>query len=244
MSSPFPAHSRISQGALEVKSQATTEQIPAWYMDVPNATILPPTVVRKDGDDVLALAQYLKDDLMRLLKYKQALDPIAWLNLFRLKGEYPLHKEFIIEMIADDIGMMIRDQLIVAVHVIFATPIFLKSDDRLYLDHFDNVYHAKYLTMEPEYGLARQEGPLHEIDAIPSEDIVGSTQFTIAVTWIPGLTRSRKSAVRRHRFLFDWVKFDGEEAIETIRRVMRGQINPDQAEPVEPRYGPGTAGMP
>lgn len=231
-------------------AESPQNAIPPWYVDIHGEddpqiekieireTIMPPPVVRKDGDDPLALAQYLKDDLMALLQhnpYKKPLDPIAWLNLFRLKGEYPLHKESIIELIADDLGMMMRDQLIASFHVIFAQPV---PDASPFGFHFVNAYHARYLAMEPEYGQTVQAGPLKESGDLPSPEIVAACQFMIAVTWIPGLTANRKSSVRRHRLLFDWVAFDGIEALMTMMRVMRGQINPNLAEPVEPKYAP------
>lgn len=154
---------------------------------------IPPILIKAES-----IARYFIEDLEALIRNTN-IDLPAYIQ--QTPGELQLNNRDVLSMLYDDIAHMLRDEVIIGLHVLFSDE--QKNDD---LNSYPLRYLAKYSfdkignnNLEEIKSLKSISGPL-----APPENIWCNAHFALTAKWNPIARLDRYLRIRRPSYNFDW----------------------------------------
>ncbi|HEY0754315.1 MAG TPA: hypothetical protein VGD98_10165 [Ktedonobacteraceae bacterium] len=166
------------------------------------------------------IANYFTADLTEVI----ALTNFNLATELNLPSNYFRNNADIIAMLYDDIAHMLRDNLIVGIHLLLSD----KDMDRS-LGAYPVRYHAQYTIVPAEAGVTPNlSQPDFGRPLAPPPDVIRQTQLILLIDWNPRAQSSR-SHLRRPSYNFDWVPEAARFDATTVLHYRSGSLSVDGA---------------
>jgi hypothetical protein len=138
------------------------------------------------------IARYFAQDMEEFVRRTH----VNLAQMLMLPDEYTHDSQDIIAMLYEDISHMLRDQLIIGIHLLLAE---CEIDPNT--GAYPLRYHVYYsIETTPPSSTSDQEGGL----LIPPKRIWHNARFALLLDWNPN-TYDQRQYVRRNAYCFDWV---------------------------------------
>jgi hypothetical protein len=183
-------------------------------------TIVVPRIITQSDQ----IAHYFTEDLEEFVR----LSHTDLAKVLQIPPEYPQDTGDIILMLYEDIAHMLRDQLIIGVHLLLSE---MHPDPNT--GAYPLRYHARY-SITPDnniYPLAPSTSTTAQRTGksiAPPTNIWREARFALLIDWNPS-AKERRQKVRRPEYCFDWVPEEARFDATNLVRYSKGGMLSDSA---------------
>jgi hypothetical protein len=188
------------------------------YADVDAAVhaIVVPSIITQSDE----IATYFAEDLEEFVR----LTHTDLANAFQVPTDYPQGTKDIINMLYEDIAHMLRDGLIIGIHLLLSDNV-MDPGANAYIVR----YHAHYMINNPNnaFSSASAKGRFGGLLA-PPKDVWRNSLFALLIDWSP-TAKNRRYHVQRPDYCFDWVTQEKQFDATNVVHFRDGEMAVDSA---------------